>query len=172
VGFVLLRKRLFWPFGRTGGGARSIERGGTGESGPRKHAGDGRLHDRAARLAGSPAFMLTRVLVVHSNTTLLSCVQKVYHRFDFLFGQDQIAPERRHAGERVALGLVGNDRGKRFAIWIAVFHVGKRWPDVARSVAASDLVTGEAISFAAVEGQRFPRHCRCGGLRRLGGCAT
>ena len=64
-----------------------------------------------------------------------------------------ISSERRHHGQRIALGFVVDDRDEIVAIGIFAFDVVQRRPDGAGKVAALDDVAGQAIALAAVEGE-------------------
>ena len=68
--------------------------------------------------------------------------------------------ERRHHGLGIAFGLIVEDRDQIVAVRIFAFDVFKLWPDRAWQVAASDVVAGQAISLAPVEGELLSLGCR------------
>src|SRR5882757_7216169 len=80
-------------------------------------------------------------------------LQKIYHRIDFLLGQNAIPAERGHHGQRIAFGFVKYDRNQFVTIRILLLDVDQLGTDGARQVAALDDVTGEAVAFAAIESE-------------------
>src|SRR6202140_1951988 len=109
----------------------------------------------ATTSAATAMAMAREILTSFSGS--LTRIEKIDDRFDFPVGQNQIAPERRHHGLRVALGLVEHDSPQFLAVGKPGFHVGKRRPDIAGRVTALDIVAGQAIALAAVERQRLAR---------------
>jgi hypothetical protein len=85
----------------------------------------------------------------------LSCIQKVDDAIDFLAGQNQVSTEWRHDRQGIALGLVRNDRNQLAAIREPLLHVHQGRTDIAGSVAALYVVTGEAVALAAIVRKLF-----------------
>src|SRR6185369_2707373 len=69
-------------------------------------------------------------------------LQEIHHRVDFLWGQDPVAPERRHHGQRIAQGFVRYDGDELRAIWIFALDVDQLRPDGAGQGAALDGMAG------------------------------
>src|SRR4029077_1525756 len=82
-------------------------------------------------------------------------LQEIDDRVDLLLGQNAVAPERRHDGQWIAPGLIGQDRDEITPIGILAFDVLELWPDRSGQVAALDLVAGQAVALAAGEGELF-----------------
>ena len=79
-------------------------------------------------------------------------LQEVHHRVDLSFGENAVASERRHHGQRIAFGFVGQDGNELVAIRVLGLDVLELRPDRAGQVAALDVVAGQAIALAAVKG--------------------
>jgi len=75
---------------------------------------------------------------------------------DFPFGQNSVSSERRHHGQRIALGFVGHDRDDLVAVGIFLLDVDQFRPQRAGILAALDRMAGQAIALAAIEGELFP----------------
>src|SRR6202051_1122617 len=99
--------------------------------------------------------MVREILTSFSGS--LTRIEKIDDRFDFPVGQNQVAPEWRHHGLRIALGLVEHDRRQFLTVGKPDLHVGKRWPEIAGRIATLDVMAGQAIALAAVEGERQAR---------------
>src|SRR6185436_17723895 len=80
-------------------------------------------------------------------------LQEIHHRVDFLFGQNAVAPERRHHGQRVAQGFVVENGDEILALGILALDVDQFGPDRAGQVATLDDVAGQAVALAAVESE-------------------
>jgi len=83
-------------------------------------------------------------------------LQEIHHRVDFLFGQKPVSSERRHHGQRIALGFVIKDGDEIVAIGIFAFDVDEFRADRAGQVATLDDMAGQAIALAAVERNFLP----------------
>ena len=81
------------------------------------------------------------------------CLQEVHDRVDLFVVQNPVSSERRHHGQRIALGGVDQDGDQFVAVGILALDVGQRRPDRAGKIAALDVVAGQAIALAAIERQ-------------------
>src|SRR3954464_4999468 len=79
-------------------------------------------------------------------------LQEIDDGADFLLGQDAVAPEWRHHRRRIADRLVVEDRDQLGTVVLGL-EIFELRADRARQVAALDLMAGQAIALAAVEGE-------------------
>src|SRR4030081_2572683 len=105
------------------------------------------------RVAARPWVMVIGILLSGSPSQGL---QEIDDRVDFLFGQNAISSERGHHGLRVAFAFIRHDSDEIVAVGIFAFQFRQRRSDRARKIAALDLVAGQAIALAAIEGELLP----------------
>src|SRR6185437_5412085 len=80
-----------------------------------------RMVRRAAFGASRNSFIALSPLLFRTRSAR---VEEIDDSFDFLVGQNEVALEGRHDGERIALGLVGNDGDQFLAVRKTRLHVG------------------------------------------------
>jgi len=83
-------------------------------------------------------------------------LQEINDRVDFLFGQNPVSSERRHHGQRIALGFVVENCDQFVAGGVLALDVGQFRTDGAGILAALDDMAGQAIALAAIEGELLP----------------
>ena len=64
-------------------------------------------------------------------------LQEIHDRADLLVGQNPVSSERRHHGQRIALGFVVENGDEILALGVFTLDVNQLGPDCARTVSAS-----------------------------------
>src|SRR6185437_3992320 len=103
--------------------------------------------------AGPWSIMVMSTLQGQASCSPSQGLQEIDDRVDLVAGQNAISPERRHHGQRVAPGLIGDDGDEIAAIREFALDVGERRPDGAGKLAAFDVMAGQAVALAAIECQ-------------------
>src|SRR5207248_10659290 len=73
-------------------------------------------------------------------------LQEIHDRVDLLVGQNPVSSERRHHGQRIALGFVKDNGDELVAVGILALHVGQFRAKGAGILAALDDVAGQAVA--------------------------
>src|SRR4051795_4124144 len=73
------------------------------------------------RVAENPTSVMS--IISKACTRTSQRLQEIHHRVDFLFGQDPVASERRHHGQRIAQGFIVDNGDEILALGILALDV-------------------------------------------------